>query len=81
VTQGTPRAGWYEHRSYPGRLRWWDGSRWTSDLTDLPDAPADAGSCAFCGTSFSGSPEECPQCHGQAFTDLVELMWRGQSGA
>jgi uncharacterized OB-fold protein len=74
----SPPAGWYDHRAHPGKLRWWDGERWTDELRDDPQAAA---TCAFCGTAFSGAPEECPQCHGKAFTDLVELMWRGQSGA
>jgi rubrerythrin len=72
-------AGWYEHRSYPGRLRWWDGERWTSHLTDPVVGTESV--CSFCGTSFRGAAEDCPQCHGKAFTEVVETMWRGQGGA
>ena len=31
---GTPAAGWYPDPITPGKQRYWDGGRWTEDLTD-----------------------------------------------
>ena len=28
--------GWYPDSSYPGQLRWWDGTRWTEDRAPMP---------------------------------------------
>ncbi|MGC5168195.1 GmrSD restriction endonuclease domain-containing protein [Luteimicrobium sp. DT211] len=35
-----PPAGWYADPAEPGRVRWWDGSRWTDQAR--PAAPPDA---------------------------------------
>ena len=38
-------AGWYSDSSVPGRVRWWDGERWTDEFRDAAAAasPADHG--------------------------------------
>jgi hypothetical protein len=33
----SPAAGWYADPGVPGRLRWWDGSRWTEHVTPDPN--------------------------------------------
>jgi hypothetical protein len=38
----SPAAGWYADPRVLGRLRWWDGSRWTPHVTPDPDAAAGA---------------------------------------
>ncbi|WP_043671657.1 DUF2510 domain-containing protein [Clavibacter michiganensis] len=40
-TPSTP-AGWYADPAGSDRLRWWDGTRWTDHLTDVPKAAASA---------------------------------------
>ena len=37
--QGTPAAGWYADPEVPGRQRYWDGSRWTEQVSE-PQATA-----------------------------------------
>ncbi len=39
---GTPPAGWYNDPSAPEQQRWWDGTRWTSSIRPLHDAPPPA---------------------------------------
>lgn len=38
-----PRAGFYPHKDYPGALRYWDGERWTDQLTPMPQPAAASG--------------------------------------
>jgi hypothetical protein len=45
-TPSTP-AGWYADPAGSDRLRWWDGTRWTDHLTDVP--ASSAGSTAGSG--------------------------------
>jgi hypothetical protein len=37
--EGAPRAGWYDDPRQPGRLRWWDGERWTDHTEARPESP------------------------------------------
>jgi len=54
-TPSTP-AGWYADPAGSGRLRWWDGTRWTDHLADAPAAAAGAGVAASAG--HAGSTEQ-----------------------
>ena len=36
--QGTPAAGWYADPEVPGRQRYWDGSRWTEQVSEAQAA-------------------------------------------
>ena len=39
---GPARRGWYRVPGEPGRLRWWDGARWTDDEFVLPGSEAES---------------------------------------
>lgn len=39
---GPARRGWYRVPGEPGRLRWWDGVRWTDDEYVLPGSEAES---------------------------------------
>jgi Zn-dependent protease with chaperone function len=39
---GPARRGWYRVPGQPGRLRWWDGVRWTDDEFVLPGSEAES---------------------------------------
>ena len=49
-TPSTP-AGWYADPAGSDRLRWWDGTRWTDHLTDVPAAASPAASSAATSSS------------------------------
>ena len=41
-SSGPARRGWYRVPGEPGRLRWWDGARWTEDEFVLPGSEAES---------------------------------------
>ena len=41
-SSGPARPGWYRVPGEPGRLRWWDGARWTDDEFVLPGSEAES---------------------------------------
>ena len=41
-SSGPARRGWYRVPGEPGRLRWWDGARWTDDEFVLPGSEAES---------------------------------------
>lgn len=41
-TSEPARRGWYPIAGQPGRLRWWDGNRWTEDEFVVPGSEADS---------------------------------------
>jgi Zn-dependent protease with chaperone function len=41
-SSGPARRGWYRVPGQPGRLRWWDGVRWTDDEFVLPGSEAES---------------------------------------
>jgi Zn-dependent protease with chaperone function len=41
-TSEPARRGWYPIAGQPGRLRWWDGTRWTEDEFVVPGSEADS---------------------------------------
>jgi hypothetical protein len=51
----SPAAGWYADPGVPGRLRWWDGSRWTEHVTPDPNLGEREGSPGD-ATSEGASP-------------------------
>ena len=41
-SSGPAQRGWYRVPGQPGRLRWWDGARWTDDEFVLPGSEAES---------------------------------------
>jgi hypothetical protein len=53
----SPAAGWYADPRSVGRLRWWDGSRWTEHVTSAPGAGPPTGAAPpLGGDSEGGTP-------------------------
>ena len=78
----TAPAAWHDDPQGSGRLRYYDGTRWTDKYADKPGGPppqaqiaqADttvletgAGACESCGGAIEGNDRFCPACgHEQA---------------
>ncbi|WP_067719356.1 TerD family protein [Nocardia yamanashiensis] len=72
-------ADWHPDPEQPGRLRWWDGSEWTSANRPVP--PADTRHCPRCGAPrrwrLFGGPALCRDCATEIETYLAG--WRGRA--
>ncbi|WP_275426200.1 TerD family protein [Nocardia arizonensis] len=73
------RADWYLDPHDPARMRWWDGSEWTSET--YRRAPAHARECDRCGYAkrrrLFGGTAECRTCAERAEEFLTH--WHGRA--
>ena len=82
MSQGLPPAGWYPDRLDPSKVRWWDGTSWTSHTHP---AAADA-EMHTCGTRTlnamprqESSPGQIGGLTGCAATALGSDCWATSS--
>jgi hypothetical protein len=72
---GAPVAGWYDDPERPGRLRWWDGERWSEHTRELPDrAPAPQPEPATPEPEEPAAAEPSPASSPQADLDPAALL-------